>query len=760
MRGVRRHMRANEAREVCPEIVLVQVPASHSKADISIYRNASQRVLSVLMSAADGACERASIDEVYVDLTDAAQRLIDECADANGPAVPQPVSFDSMFVSSLEACTSPPPSSSEELLSGHPKGLPRPASLEHLPSDSSPRDPRGRLEERGVCDLPDSARGASPDSDASRHLGFAEQGDTFSFVDPPSPSAGFGPCLDDESEDADEDTQSYARDADSQSANLEADDVSRSLERARGDFAAGAPPIVPKECFVAASGWYARPPEEWLPGEALLAAAAILASRIRRAVWEKLGFTCSTGIGPTKLLAKVASAAHKPGGQTIVTASAAAEALAPMPMRSLRGLGGKMGRYIAEQTGIETVGDLARMPPPRLASLVGEKESIRLLGLAVGVDRASVVDRRVVRDISWGKSFRGRAGLCDRAQVDLWLQRLSAGLSERLQEDEAVNPRVASSLTLSWSLRRLGEEDRHGGFTSRSSSLGRRDANSILSVARSLANRVLPWKHIGKELAISGLYLKAGRFLDTGGSASIRTFFGAQTASDDDTTVGDASASGGSRVESADADQSGRIRGDGCGVESSRNAAGREGIREVRDRKERHNDNAPSALSSGEAKPNGILRYVARGSDEPMREELCGVSCMVDGNVSGGASISDPPRVPSPTRPRGLDAFVRPPGDASTPSASSASSTLALVSVSAERAGFGSRRVSEPPPDGVDPEAWAALPREIRSELITQAKFASMADRRRVAATIPAKKPERKKHKAQPDLWGALEPKR
>ncbi|KAA8544714.1 hypothetical protein F0562_019439 [Nyssa sinensis] len=74
--GVKRSMRGDDAKQVCPQIQLVQVPVARGKADLSIYRNAGSEVVSIL--ARKGRCERASIDEVYLDLTDAVEAMLAE----------------------------------------------------------------------------------------------------------------------------------------------------------------------------------------------------------------------------------------------------------------------------------------------------------------------------------------------------------------------------------------------------------------------------------------------------------------------------------------------------------------------------------------------------------------------------------------------------------------------------------------------------------------------------------------------------------
>lgn len=75
-KGVKRNMRGAEAKKVCPDIVLVQVPTCHGKADLTIYRDASAKILKVLAKSCGlSVIERASIDEVYVDVTEAAKQM-------------------------------------------------------------------------------------------------------------------------------------------------------------------------------------------------------------------------------------------------------------------------------------------------------------------------------------------------------------------------------------------------------------------------------------------------------------------------------------------------------------------------------------------------------------------------------------------------------------------------------------------------------------------------------------------------------------
>lgn len=67
--GVTRNMRGDEAKEKCPEINLVRVQEARGKADLTHYREAGAEVIAVLSRFCDS-CERASVDEAYLDLTE------------------------------------------------------------------------------------------------------------------------------------------------------------------------------------------------------------------------------------------------------------------------------------------------------------------------------------------------------------------------------------------------------------------------------------------------------------------------------------------------------------------------------------------------------------------------------------------------------------------------------------------------------------------------------------------------------------------
>ena len=77
-----------------------------------------------------------------------------------------------------------------------------------------------------------------------------------------------------------------------------------------------------------------------------LAIGAYICAKLRDAVFQRTGFTMSGGVAHNKMLAKLASARNKPNKQTAVSHRAVTEMMESLPMRSIKGLGGKFGEKV------------------------------------------------------------------------------------------------------------------------------------------------------------------------------------------------------------------------------------------------------------------------------------------------------------------------------------------------------------------------------------------------------------------------------
>ena len=113
-----------------------------------------------------------------------------------------------------------------------------------------------------------------------------------------------------------------------------------------------------------------------------------LAQKIKKDVYEKETLVCSVGVGPNKLVAKVASDFEKPDGLTVVSAEDAKKFLSLLDVRKLLWVGRKTEDRL-NMMGIKTVGDLANYD----ASVLAEKFGVagtQLYLSAQGIDNSEV----------------------------------------------------------------------------------------------------------------------------------------------------------------------------------------------------------------------------------------------------------------------------------------------------------------------------------------------------------------------------------
>jgi DNA polymerase-4 len=120
--------------------------------------------------------------------------------------------------------------------------------------------------------------------------------------------------------------------------------------------------------------------------------AEAIARELKRRVREELELVVSIGVGPNKMVAKIASDLDKPDGLVVIPAEQLLDFLHPLPVRRLFGVGQVTGRKLAD-LGVMTIGELARYPRQTLLSRLGPSAGAHLHDLARGVD-----DRPVVPD--------------------------------------------------------------------------------------------------------------------------------------------------------------------------------------------------------------------------------------------------------------------------------------------------------------------------------------------------------------------------
>ena len=136
-----------------------------------------------------------------------------------------------------------------------------------------------------------------------------------------------------------------------------------------------------------------------LPGDTVM-----LAKRIKQAVRESTGLSCSIGVAPNKLLAKICSDLEKPDGLTILSMADIQARIWPLPVRKINGIGPKANQKLAA-LGIVTIGDLAQADIAFLQTHFGRSNGCWLYEASRGVDERPVVTHAEPRSISRETTF-------------------------------------------------------------------------------------------------------------------------------------------------------------------------------------------------------------------------------------------------------------------------------------------------------------------------------------------------------------------
>ncbi|WP_094227620.1 DNA polymerase IV [Methanolobus psychrotolerans] len=123
-----------------------------------------------------------------------------------------------------------------------------------------------------------------------------------------------------------------------------------------------------------------------------------IGQRIKEEVKSRERITCSVGIGPNKLIAKMASSFQKPDGITVVIPEDAQGFLKPMPVKKLWGIGRVTEDKLSEM-GIRIVEELAAFDVMELISVFGKNKGMWLKQAASGIDETPVKERTTTDQI-------------------------------------------------------------------------------------------------------------------------------------------------------------------------------------------------------------------------------------------------------------------------------------------------------------------------------------------------------------------------
>jgi DNA polymerase-4 len=159
----------------------------------------------------------------------------------------------------------------------------------------------------------------------------------------------------------------------------------------------------------------------------------VLARLIQKSIFDKTGLTCSVGVAPNKLLAKMASEFNKPNGISIVHEGDLQTSIWPLACRKINGIGPKADEKLA-RLHIHTIGELAALDPAVLMAHFGKATGAWMHEAAWGRDDRPVVTESEPVSMSRETTFdRDLHAVRDKAELGAIFTRLCEQVAADLQ---------------------------------------------------------------------------------------------------------------------------------------------------------------------------------------------------------------------------------------------------------------------------------------------------------------------------------------
>jgi len=182
--------------------------------------------------------------------------------------------------------------------------------------------------------------------------------------------------------------------------------------------------------------------------ERLFGSPIRIAQTIKQKIRQQFGLTCSIGIGPNKLIAKLASGMEKPDGLVVIKKEDVPQVLEKLPVSELTGIGKKTEEALG-RLGIKSCGQLGRFPEDILVRLFGVfGRNLHFMGL--GIDNSPVLPYFYQEKTkSMGHTLTLQEDTKDIAVIKRHLLQLSEQVGRRLRAEKYQGRTVALTLRYS-----------------------------------------------------------------------------------------------------------------------------------------------------------------------------------------------------------------------------------------------------------------------------------------------------------------------
>jgi DNA polymerase IV len=182
--------------------------------------------------------------------------------------------------------------------------------------------------------------------------------------------------------------------------------------------------------------------EVYLELSGISGSAESIAADLQASVFNATGLTCSIGVAPNKLLAKICSDLNKPNGVTVLRADEIEARIWPLPVKRINGVGPKANETLASY-GVQTIGELAAVAPHLLTKRFGRSYGEWLHESAHGRDDRPVEVESETVSVSRETTLQVNLHLKrQREAVNEVLEDLTQSLSRDLQRKQLMAGQV------------------------------------------------------------------------------------------------------------------------------------------------------------------------------------------------------------------------------------------------------------------------------------------------------------------------------
>jgi DNA polymerase-4 len=214
---------------------------------------------------------------------------------------------------------------------------------------------------------------------------------------------------------------------------------------------------------------------------------------IQQCIGTHTGLSCSVGVAPNKLLAKIASDMHKPGGLTVLRRADVGPRVWPLPVRKLWGVGPKTEARLG-RLGVHTIGELAQLSPERLGAEFGLAHGQYLHEAAHGIDDSPLITHWEPKSLSHETTFQRDVGDWER------LRRATTGLTGEL---------VGRLRAEGYRARQLSVKLRYADFETHSHAVTLPAASDDLETLQDAAQRCLRLFPLTRKVRLVGVRVGA-----------------------------------------------------------------------------------------------------------------------------------------------------------------------------------------------------------------------------------------------------------